>query len=240
MPWTNSERKWLRELQHRKGREKHGAIAVEGRKAIAEFISSGWKPLLLASSGDSLGPECIQVTARDLREVSSLDTPPDSLAVFAWADLDPRPDGRVLVLDRIQDPGNAGTLLRMADWFGVAYVLHTVGTVDFGNPKTVQASMGSLARVPVRYASEPEAISLLQSEGRPIVVADLDGVPPSQVNWSPNVALVVSNEGQGPSIAWREAATAIATIKRAASSRTESLNVATAASMLLYEAHRVS
>ncbi|MEY4461170.1 MAG: hypothetical protein RL429_1159, partial [Bacteroidota bacterium] len=147
-------------------------------------------------------------------------------------------EGRVLVLDRIQDPGNAGTLLRMADWFGVAYVLHTVGTVDFGNLKTVQASMGSLARVPVRYASEAEAIALLQSEGRPIVVADLDGTPPSKVNWTPNVALVVSNEGQGPSQAWLDAATAVATIGRAASSRTESLNVATAAAMLLYEAHR--
>jgi TrmH family RNA methyltransferase len=112
--------------------------------------------------------------------------------------------------------------------------------VDFGNPKTVQASMGSLARVPVRYATESEAITLLQSEGRPIVVADLDGTPPSKVNWSPNVALVVSNEGQGPSQAWRDAATAIATIDRAPSSRTESLNVATAAAMLLYEAHRGS
>ena len=240
MPWTNPQRKWLRELQHRKGREKHGALVVEGRKAIAEFITSGWKPLLLATTGASLGPDCLEVTARDLREVSSLDTPPDSLAVFAWDDLDPRPDGRVLVLDRVQDPGNAGTLLRMADWFGVAYILHTTGTVDFGNPKTVQASMGSLARVPVRYATESEAITLLQSEGRPIVVADLDGTPPSQVNWSPNVALVVSNEGQGPSQAWRDAATAIATIDRAPSSRTESLNVATAAAMLLYEAHRVS
>ena len=238
MPWTNNQRKWLRELQHRKGREQLGALVVEGRKAIAEFLTSGWKPLLLASSGASLGPDCLEVTARDLREVSSLDTPPDSLAVFEWADLDPRPEGRVLVLDRIQDPGNAGTLLRMADWFGVAYVLHTVGTVDFGNLKTVQASMGSLARVPVRYASEAEAIALLQSEGRPIVVADLDGTPPSKVNWTPNVALVVSNEGQGPSQAWLDAATAVATIQKAPQSKTESLNVATAAAMLLYEAHR--
>jgi TrmH family RNA methyltransferase len=238
MPWTHNERKWLRELQHRKGREKHGALLVEGRKAIAEFLASGWRPLLLATTGESLGPDCLSVTARDLREVSSLDTPPDALAVFAWADLDPRPEGKVLVLDRVQDPGNAGTLLRMADWFGVAYVLHTTGTVDFGNPKTVQASMGSLARVPVRYASEDEAISLLQSEGRPIVVADLDGTPPSRVNWSPNVALVVSNEGQGPSRAWLDAATSVATIERSAHSRTESLNVATAAAMLLYEAHR--
>ena len=240
MPWTHNERKWLRELQHRKGREKHGALLVEGRKAIDEFLSSGWRPLLLATTGDSLGPDCLSVTARDLREVSSLDTPPDALAVFAWADLDPRPEGKVLVLDRVQDPGNAGTLLRMADWFGVAYVLHTTGTVDFGNPKTVQASMGSLARVPVRYATESEAISLLQSEGRPIVVADLDGTLPSQINWSPNVALVVSNEGQGPSQAWLDAASSVATIARSAQSRTESLNVAAAAAMLLYEAHRGS
>jgi hypothetical protein len=124
-----------------------------------------------------------------LREVSSLDTPPDSLAVFAWDDLDPRPDGRVLVLDRVQDPGNAGTLLRMADWFGVAYILHTTGTVDFGNPKTVQASMGSLARVPVRYATESEAITLLQSEGRPIVMWPL---------WSRTKAKALPKPGATP------------------------------------------
>ena len=165
MAWTNSERKWLRELQHRKGRENHQAIVVEGRKAIAEFISSGWEPLLLATTGESLGPNCLEVTARDLREVSSLDSPPDSLAVFASKELPERGGGMVLVLDRIQDPGNAGTLLRMADWFGLSYLLHLSGSVDLGNPKTVQASMGSLARVPVRYASESEAIELLHAQG---------------------------------------------------------------------------
>lgn len=238
MAWTNSERKWLRELQHRKGRENHQAIVVEGRKAIAEFISSGWEPLLLATTGESLGPTCLEVTARDLREVSSLDSPPDSLAVFASKELPERGGGMVLVLDRIQDPGNAGTLLRMADWFGLSYLLHLSGSVDLGNPKTVQASMGSLARVPVRYASESEAIELLHAQGRPIIVADLNGTAPSSINWSPNAALVVSNEGQGPSLAWQNAATAVATIARASGSKTDSLNVATAASMLLYEAHR--
>ena len=183
------------------------------------------------------------ITTDQLKAISALDGPTDAIAIFQKQTLSiasDRPAQTVLVLDRVQDPGNAGALIRLADWFGVTYIAWPTGTVEPWNPKVVQASMGALARMPIVQQSAEAFISEFQSEGRQIVVADLGGQPPQEFTKGQPIALVMGNEGQGPDPLWSDAAHHVITIPRAQGRQTESLNVATAAAILLYETSTAS
>lgn len=242
MALSLNQQKRIAALHRKKGRDQQGLFLVEGHKSIRDFIAAGWhldqgfctedSPMRSAKDFDT-------ISAAELKSISTLDGPTDAVAVFEKQELTPQGSGPVLVLDRIQDPGNAGALLRLADWFGIAHVAWPSGTVEPWNPKVVQASMGALSRIPLVQQPAEDFISQFQEEGRAIVVADMGGQSPDDAFVKgENVALVMGNEGQGPDAIWSQAAQSIVAIPRAKGRQTESLNVATAAAILLYVINR--
>jgi RNA methyltransferase, TrmH family len=237
-PLSKNQRSQVRALWRKKGRETARQFLVETPKAIAEFLAAGW-PLvrLYGVEGGPMSdhPKVHIIPPRDLAEISGQEHPQGILAIFGQHDLPiSSHQGWAMVLDRVQDPGNVGTLLRLADWFGVDYVAMPPGTVDAFNTKVVQSSMGSLARVPLVFEEPEKLLTRFQQEGRSLYVADLGGQDPLHLPRKAPAVLVLGNEGQGPSEEWLHAATHILSIPRAELSQTESLNVGTAGAIALY------
>ena len=145
----------------------------------------------------------------------------------------------LIVADRLRDPGNLGTLIRLADAAGATAVVVTAGSVDPYNPKVVRATMGSIFHLPVTLVTSPAAISALHARGVRVLAADQEGTADyTEADYRPPVALVVGNEGEGLDAQW--AAAAIARVRIPLYGRADSLNVAVAAGILLYEARRRS
>jgi len=142
-----------------------------------------------------------------------------------------------MVANRLRDPGNLGTLIRLADAAGATAVVVTAGSVDPYNPKVVRATMGSIFHLPIGHVPSAEAITVLQRHGVRVLAADQRGaVDYREADFRPPVALVVGNEGEGLDPQWAAAATV--RIRIPIYGRAESLNVAVAAGVLLYEARR--
>lgn len=164
---TQAMRKQIRGLQRKKERYAQGLFLVEGRKAVGDLLASAWRTAFLVSTEawempGGLACPHYRVSEAELAGLSALDTPQQVLAVVEMPPLVPfQPQGRWLGLDGLQDPGNLGTLIRLADWFGFTGLLCSPDCVDRYNPKTVQASMGSLFRVPVAVADLAETLAQL-------------------------------------------------------------------------------
>ncbi|NDA07415.1 MAG: RNA methyltransferase [Flavobacteriia bacterium] len=234
---SKNQRSQVRALWRKKGRETAEQFLVESPKAISEFLEEGWPLITLYRSPQGPmadHPKAVEIPPRELAELSTQESPQGVLAVFGHKTLTPTQGGWVLVLDRVQDPGNVGTLLRLADWFGIDYVALPPGTAEVFNPKVIQGSMGSIARVPLVYGTTEELLARFHAEGRSVYVADLGGEAPAALPRKAPAALVLGNEGQGPEAPWTEAAQHILTIPRGPQSKTESLNVGTAGAIALY------
>lgn len=243
--------KEIRALHARKGRVAAGQFLVEGPKAVRSFLEAGWVPQRLA--GTSVGWETLRwdqpledsqgfmAEERVLAEASALDSPSSLLAVFPLPSVPVIPDvpqGVHLVLDGVRDPGNVGTIVRLADWFGATAVWMSEDAADPFQPKVVQATMGSLARIPVGRISVPALLQAWRSHSDVAIWAtDMEGIPLSTLPASPSTVLVLGNEGQGISPDARKVCTGTVTIPRTAPGA-ESLNVATAAAIALYEIRR--
>jgi TrmH family RNA methyltransferase len=176
-------------------------------------------------------PALIEVSASELERLSALSTPNQVLAVFEKPFFPP-PDfgaGLSLVLDGIQDPGNLGTIVRIADWFGIQRVLCTADSADVFNAKAVQSTMGSISRVPVVYAN-PEDI-LLGYPGLPVYAAVLEGKELYKTERISRGWIVIGNESKGVRPALLEHATNRITIPRVG--QAESLNAAVATGIIL-------
>ncbi|MDT8348097.1 MAG: RNA methyltransferase, partial [Flavobacteriaceae bacterium] len=145
---------YIKRLQQKKYRDAEALFVVEGFKGVVEFLNQGYQPVYyFATSEDKsnlvpLSPEII--SNHQMKLISSLKTPPGVLAVFPKSSpVNAEPEPLMLYLDDISDPGNLGTIIRLCDWFGLKQLLVSPNTVDAFNPKVVQASMGSLARLPI-------------------------------------------------------------------------------------------
>lgn len=153
--------KYIRSLELKKFRHEHKAFVAEGNKMVADMLPYFEcelllaKPCWMATQGDIPAAELLVAEEEDIRKASFLKNPQDVLAVFKcpeWPMEEVRPSEElVLALDGVQDPGNLGTIIRLADWFGIRHIVCSPDTVDVFNPKTVQATMGALARVKVHY-----------------------------------------------------------------------------------------
>lgn len=179
---------------------------------------------------------CMQATTEQLDRLSSLQTSPGIIAVarcFSW---DPEEifsgdlPGWVLMLDGIRDPGNLGTILRTADWFGFQAVVCSADTVDLYNVKTIQAAMGSLGRVPVLVVDD--CSGWLSDTARRVVGAGMDGVPVHEYEWPASGVLVIGSESHGISAGTAGSVRDWVHIPRRAGSKAESLNAAIATSIL--------
>lgn len=204
--------KEIRSLEQRKGRREQHAWLAEGNKMVGDLlVSKSFRCLRIVATEswwnenpmfENEAEECYCVTRSEMERVSLLQAPQDVLAVFSdspiLSDSVIDPEELCILLDEIQDPGNLGTIIRTADWFGVRHIFCAPGTADCFNPKVVQATMSALARVRLHYfASKQEECDWLRSQKGPIYGTFLEGSNIYQTPLSPNGVLVMGNEGRG-------------------------------------------
>ncbi len=250
---SRREERLLRSLRQRKTREAEGLFLAEGVRAVEDLLASP-VPIRLAVAASTLGDTprgraLLDVLARqrvavheasdrDLAALADTETPQGILAVapIPSAGLDAlRVDGDpavVLVLDAVQDPGNLGTLARTAEALGAVGLVALPGTVDPWNPKSVRAAMGSTFRLPVVEAGWDDLAPWLASHGVQTLAAVVGGAPLGDARF-PRAALVLGNEGAGVGDETR--ARAHRAVGIPLRGRAESLNVAAAGAILLYE-----
>lgn len=231
---AKSEIKYIRSLQQKKFRQQHKMFVAEGVKLVEELSNSSFINHGIFSVDPKLFTSATAVTETELKQMSSLVQPNKVLGVFGIPDSEP-PDFSdwVLALDGIRDPGNLGTLIRICDWFGIAHLICSPDTVDAYNPKVLQATMGSIARVKLQYTPlEP----VLKSCGRSIFGASMEGYSLFSASFSEPGIIVMGSESHGLTASIRSLLNGVIAIP--GFGRAESLNVGAAAAVLLYEIRR--
>lgn len=239
MPLTKAEIQRLRELREKKHREAAGLFVVEGPKVVGELLAAGAELVeLYATAAWSAAPiddpRLRPVSEAEMARISHFPTPSCVLALgrLRRAALAPGElgQGLTLALDGIQDPGNVGTLLRLADWFGFARVLLSPDCADLFSQKVINASMGSFARVRSATLDLPLALAAAARAGTPVLGCDLVGESVYGLAPLARAIVVVGSEGRGPSAAVRAEVTRWITIPRVGGA--ESLNAAVAAGIV--------
>lgn len=243
---SKSQISFVNALHLKKNRKDRGLFLVEGIKSISEFVNSNYQVDSIYCLGSSyekfndLSPniKLYEISDSELKKISTLITPQDALAIIRIPEKTPLRsesflDKYTLVLDGIQDPGNLGTIIRTADWFGFSQIVCSEDTVEAFNPKVVQATMGSLSRIAVHYANLPDFIKEMQL---PAYGALLEGEPIYAASFGRPGFIVLGNEGKGISEGVIELITDKITIPRFGDA--ESLNVAVSASIFCSEIKR--
>ena len=202
--------KYIQRLKQKKQRYKEQAFVVEGEKIVLELLQQNLLSIqALYATAEfverySLVVAPLQatttvVTPQELQQLSLLTTPNQALAVVEMPKYTPFINkiqtSLHLVLENIQDPGNFGTILRIADWFGLPHLFCSKGCVDWTNPKVIQASMGSFLRTPVHYVDLPTLFA--QQADWPVYGAVLGGENVYQADLQQPSFLLIGNEGQG-------------------------------------------
>ena len=217
---------------------------AEGSINVLDFIrNTGLTVEIFASRNwienhtrDIASKTVIEVSEKEMVKLTALKSPSEVLAIFNLPDMKlPETiieDNLVLVTDDIKDPGNLGTIIRTADWFGVKNIICSAETVDAFNPKVVQATMGSLARVNVSYGNLTDWLEGV--EGNNIYGAVLNGENIKSIDKSNKSILIIGSEAHGISNEVLKYVNFPLTIPRSGSGGAESLNAAVAASILLY------
>ena len=239
---SKNQIKLITSLKHKKYRIELQLFVAEGIKGVNEFLYSNSKLEKLFCTEDvyssfkKFDPQIISET--ELSKISGLTTPNKVLGLFKIpevAKIDE--EGLILMLDDINDPGNLGTIIRLCDWFGVKQLVCSNNTVDCYNQKVVQATMGSLVRIPITYCDLKEFLKQTQL---PIYGAVMDGDNVYSTNLEQNAILVMGNESNGISQKIASLINTQITIPRYSEKTiTESLNVATATAILLNEFRRI-
>ncbi|OAV68297.1 23S rRNA (guanosine-2'-O-)-methyltransferase RlmB [Bacteroidales bacterium Barb4] len=246
--------KYIRSLGEKKNRNEHGTFVAEGNKLVSDMLSAFTGEVIIAKTswmatqGNIPTKELLEADEEDIRRAGFLKNPQDVIAVFRqplWRLEDASPSEElVLALDGIQDPGNLGTIIRLADWFGIRHIVCSNDTADVFNPKTVQATMGSLVRVQVHY-TDLAAYLLAQKEAAvPIYGTFPDGnnIYAATATLSPEGIIVMGNEGNGirPSVEALIGERLSIPACPAGRETAESLNVAVAAGIVCAEFRRPS
>ena len=197
--------KYIRSLELKKNRNKEGKFVAEGFKVVDDLLALQPADLIVAT-GEWLRDkhfgaetEVIEVTDEELKKVSFLQHPQQVLAVFKQAtsgDYSINTSELSLALDGVQDPGNLGTIIRIADWFGITHIYCSQDTADVYNPKVVQATMGSIARVKVEYGNLLALVESLPADV-PVYGTLLDGDNIYQQQLENRGLIVMGNEGKG-------------------------------------------
>jgi len=235
--------KWIRSLQLKKNRDELGLFIVEGEKMVQEAIENFSQQIdflvvtkFSSIKTDDVSFEVAIATDEELKSISTLKNPNKSLVVLKLpAKRRIETDFRI-ALDGIQDPGNLGTILRLADWFDVKEIICSKETVDVYNPKVVQATMGSLARVQVEYTN---LTAYLKATDLEIFGTFMDGENIYKKELPTSGILVMGNEANGISSEIEKLITQKIAIPRFGNlQQTESLNVATATAIFLSEFKR--
>lgn len=241
-----------RDLKRRKARERRSQFVAEGVRTVEELLRSpvavrgvlrtgavGETPRGAALLDDLArrSIECVEVDEKDFLSAAETERPQGILAIAdvperALASLTLAETTRLLVLDAIQDPGNAGTLVRTAAALGAAAVIALPGTADLWNAKAVRSGVGAHFRIPALHASAEELVTFLGAQHVALWGADAGGEPIDAVEAPRRLALAVGNEGAGLGAGMRDASEKIVGLPMAA--QVESLNVSVAAGIILW------
>ncbi|MCB7481463.1 TrmH family RNA methyltransferase [Christiangramia sediminis] len=240
---SKSQIKLIKSLSQKKFRNKHQLFVVEGIKGIQEFLNSDFELVSLysANSEFDVSDKFLEIIdEKELNKISFLKTPQKALAVFKILEnICPEINDLTLILDGVRDPGNLGTIIRLCDWFGIENLICSLDTVDCYNPKVVQASMGSLARVKIFYKALEHFLN--ENPEIPVFGALLDGKNIYSEKLPQKAFIVMGNEANGISEEIKNLISQKITIPQFGKRReTESLNVATATSIVLSEFRRSS
>ncbi|OUR94459.1 RNA methyltransferase [Flavobacteriales bacterium 34_180_T64] len=236
---TKGQIKLIKSLSQKKFRNEHQLFVVEGVKGIQEFLNSDFELFELFTIDAVFDSKVQLITEIELKKISSLTTPNMAIAIFKMPK--PRPingSGIIVALDAVRDPGNLGTIIRLCDWFGVKDLVCGVDTVDCFNTKVVQATMGSLTRVSINYVDLDEYLGAAKAikfgtfmNGETIYSQEL----PSEG------IIIFGNEANGISSKVEKFVNRKISIPKFGKLKaTESLNVATAAAIVLSEFNRCS
>ncbi|MGE5393365.1 MAG: TrmH family RNA methyltransferase [Candidatus Saccharibacteria bacterium] len=247
--------KIIQSLSRKKNRDEQGVFLVEGNKMVEEAVRSDYKIDLIACTADyaarfkNLANRCGELIITDnelLAKASLLQNPQDALAIVQqpfheFNQIDFNKD-LCLALDFIQDPGNLGTILRLADWFGIRHIICSENTVDLYNPKVVQASMGAIFRIKTHVTELSSFLTPLTENGIPVYGTFLEGENIYCQALSANGIIVLGNEGNGISKEVSKLVTHKLLIPDFSThqNKPESLNVAVAAAICCSEFRRRS
>ncbi len=250
---TKAQIQLVRSLADKQARSESGLFVVEGTKMIREALASDFRVERIYA-GEAVSEAfraelrsglAEAVSDKELERLSHLRTPSQAVALVRL------PEGRVqggaafgeelaLCLDNVQDPGNLGTILRVADWFGIGEVLCSPDTADCYNPKVVQATMGAIFRVRVRYASVAGELADAVRRGVPVYGTFLEGEDIYRAELAPRGVIVMGNEGRGISAETAQCVTHKLFVPPFPFDRhgSESLNVAVATAVVCAEFRR--
>jgi RNA methyltransferase, TrmH family len=238
---SKNQIKLITSLAQKKYRKQHGLFFAEGIKVINELLISNFELEHLFQTKPIFGTikegKKTIISDLDLKKISALSSPNDCLAVFKIPIEKPiNNKGLILALDDIRDPGNIGTIIRLCDWYGIPELLCSEGTVDIYNPKVVQATMGSIARVNVSYINLEKYLSQAKTS---IFGTFMEGENIYKTQLPNQGIIVLGNEANGISEAIENLVTNKISIPRFGKLQvTESLNVAMATAIVLSEFKR--
>jgi TrmH family RNA methyltransferase len=204
---SKSQISLLKSLHHKKFRSEHGLFLAEGYKSVKEFIDSAYQIEAIYHT-PTIDPNLLklsrkmnfnEISLNELEKISSLKTPQDIIALIKipqWPVLSEHTlkNKFSIVLDGIQDPGNMGTIIRTADWFGIKHIICSEDTVDIYNPKVVQATMGSAAHVNVYYTTLEAFLTKIKL---PVFGALLNGANIYKTDFGSEGLVIMGNEGNG-------------------------------------------
>ena len=228
--------KIIQSLDKKKFRQKYNLFLVEGNKNIRELQLSNYKITEIFSINptelDFPGVSLHEISSQELKKISFLQHPKDSVAVCSMNAQNFEDEKDIqLVLDGIQDPGNLGTIIRLADWFGIEQIICSEDTVDFYNPKVIQATMGSFARVNIVYTPLEDFLKKTKNTN---LGTDMDGESIYKFPFPDKLNIILGNEGNGIRNTTEELLHNKITIPRFGNSQSiESLNVSMAAGIVL-------
>lgn len=199
--------KYIRSLELKKFRNEYNVFVAEGNKLVADMLPAFEcelmiaKPAWMATQGDIPAKELLVADDEDIRKASFLKSPQDVIALFKrpqWQLEQADPSQKLLLaLDGIQDPGNLGTIIRLADWFGIKDIICSPDTADVFSPKTVQATMGALSRVRVHYTPLEPYLQKQAAQQIPLYGTFLDGDNMYAKTLSTHGIIIMGNEGNG-------------------------------------------
>lgn len=248
MSLSKNKIKYIRSLSEKKYRTEYGTFVAVGKKLVFDLLGS-CKCQFLTGLPDVLqeisllsAEEVIEASSEELKKASQLKTAPQIMGVFYqpkyFIDEINRSEKLHLVLDGIQDPGNMGTIVRLADWFGIEHIFCSEDTVDIFNPKTVQATMGAIARVKVHYLDIFDFLK--KNNDLPVFGTFLEGKNIYKTELPKNGFIVMGNEGKGISSKIQQLVTNKLFIPNYPSNAqtSESLNVAVATAIVCSEFRR--
>lgn len=240
---SKNEIKYIQSSGHKKTRDEDGVFIAEGTKIVNEVLTQCPQQLIKLYARSSFfeehglkadGEQYIEVTETELERISLLQTPQQALALvrqFKPALITELNEGWVLALDAIRDPGNMGTIIRIADWFGISHIICSEDCVEMYNPKVVQASMGGVLRV---KCITGDLKTLLPQCQQPVIAATLHGKNINDFSFEKKGTLLIGNEARGVDASLLSLATHQVSIPSFGAA--ESLNAAVATGILVWEA----